>query len=822
MEESQRKASLEKLSEGQRKTLERVLLLVAAPKAATRVDTGPTEAAPVRSLSHAQAEERPAEQKSTVSSPAVKPAAKPEPETTASVAQEIETQSVSDPGPPARPAPSALDMDHAGAFGFEEGEELGVSKAIRGAVDEFKALDYNFLVPVGKLFSSSLLKRKAVRWVLLFGLLPLVFFQLHLLLEFSFSDSIWLIELYFCLFWALYFYSIIQPTARIWRRALGYATFTVFVGIPLLYLAQTLPVVSRLYETTGETDFRARVIGFVLGVGLLEESCKALPLLWFGLRRGKIASVREGVFLGLMSGLGFAAAEGVDYTVRATVMAHAYGAVAEQFMQFLFRLMSGPVLHGAWAGTVGWFIGVAAVRPKKRWPTVALGLCLMAALHGLYDVFSGNILGLALAAVTFIVFMAYLGHGDEIEKQSSVASALSVVPERNIPSVVGATPLTPVTNIRSHLPFSIVVTVLGFLPFGVFALVHSLKVRGKVRAGDCLGARAASARAWRWCWASLATGIVIVLMGIVASGHLPESLYGPAPLTVQAANQVGEQMVLAMQERGFSDGNKPDPKVWRDMLLTSFHACGYDFVDTLEAIAERPLHAQQNGGWLALILGATEALESEEAVRAVYTAREAESISRIRNFITHLDSRSKPGAGPDPEVQAEAERLASRSGRTDGSFTEAELAEAKASVEERTRLKQELDEEASRLAKEYWDSSVIACGNSVFYLVDGSSTTVIEGKGQGNITTEGELGNERSQADILNGLPDIAWTGHTQLSFPVWRSGWLQEKGIYWNEWREGNFSQELSLSKENGQWKFQKLLAIDCSRLQTDARAGQ
>jgi len=88
-------------------------------------------------------------------------------------------------------------------------------------------------------------------------------------------------------------------------------------------------------------------------------------------------------------------------------------------MQFLFRLMSGPILHGSWAGTVGWFIAVAALRSGKKSPRSRA----MAALHGLYDVFASDILGLGLAGITFVIFMAYLGHGDDLEKNSHATVA---------------------------------------------------------------------------------------------------------------------------------------------------------------------------------------------------------------------------------------------------------------------------------------------------------------------------------------------------------------------------------------------------------------
>lgn len=302
-----------------------------------------------------------------------------------------------------------LDQSHGALFGMEDAGELGVGKAL----SELKGLDYGYLVPFKKILSPELLRKKAVRMVLVFGLLPLVYSWFAYRFQLDFVQVMWLIEIYFCLFWALYFYSVIRPPNAVWRRGIGYATFTAMVGIPVLLAAQRLPVISNLYAGTDSASLPAQVIGFVFGVGVLEELCKASPLLIFGLRKKTIRGIRDGVFLGLLSGFGFAAAEGVSYTVGATARALQTGAVTSQVIVFLDRIMSGPLQHGAWAGVVGWFIGVAALRRGPKWPIVTVGIAFMAILHGLYDVFSSSILGIALAGIGFVVFMGYLIHGEQ-------------------------------------------------------------------------------------------------------------------------------------------------------------------------------------------------------------------------------------------------------------------------------------------------------------------------------------------------------------------------------------------------------------------------
>jgi RsiW-degrading membrane proteinase PrsW (M82 family) len=322
---------------------------------------------------------------------------------------------------------STLDAGYGDSFGMEDAESLGVSKAVNDTVSEFKSLDYRFLIPFDKIFSRELLRKRAVRWVSLFGLTPIAVYVATLKFQFQFTTVLWLLQVYFCLFWALYFHSLIRPTGLIWRRAITYASFTMVIGIPLLLTVEKLPGISSIISGSQSEGFWPQFFAYVFGVGPAEELCKAAPLLWFALRKHQIVSLREGLFLGLMSGLGFAAVEGVQYTFSATLEAarHVTGEYfIAQMLQAYFRLMSGPVLHGAWAGTVGWFIGVASTQPAgKRWPVVAVGIGLASLLHGLNDVFAGSWLQIVAAGTGILVFMSYLLHGEDAKAAAAGAAA---------------------------------------------------------------------------------------------------------------------------------------------------------------------------------------------------------------------------------------------------------------------------------------------------------------------------------------------------------------------------------------------------------------
>lgn len=325
---------------------------------------------------------------------------------------------------PERPKRTALGVGFAESFNMDDAEDLGVAKAVSDTVTQFRSLDYGFLLPFKKIFSTALLRKRAVRWVCFFGITPIAIYLITLNYDLQFVQTAWLLQLYFCFFWALYFYSLIRPSRAIWKRAIGYAAFTVVLTVPLVWVEHDVPFIRDLLAGHEGERLIPRFIADVFGVGPLEELCKAIPLLWFGLRKGKLNGIREGLFLGLMSGLGFAAIEGVEYTYRAAVSnTGSNHDFTLQMLQTNFRFVSGPLLHAAWAGTVGWFIGLASTRTKARWPVIAVGIAFASILHGLNDVVAGAWLHLATATVSILVFMAYLIHGEEQQAaQTGVAS----------------------------------------------------------------------------------------------------------------------------------------------------------------------------------------------------------------------------------------------------------------------------------------------------------------------------------------------------------------------------------------------------------------
>jgi RsiW-degrading membrane proteinase PrsW (M82 family) len=279
-------------------------------------------------------------------------------------------------------------------------------------------------------------------WIVFIGLGPLVFGYLQAFLGLNFVHIAWLFSAYFCALWAWILGSLVSKDSAMWQRGVLYTAFTAFIGILMLFAWQAIPFIAVLYSGTETVNPMWRLLGFVFGVGVLEELCKVTPLLLFGLRAGKIHTAGDGLFLGMMSGLGFAMSEGVDYTIKYWSSAVGLGeahvrqcveqatnlfgtvdqaeflerlgtslpAMFEQYgvivVAQLTRFMSLPLLHAAWAGIVGY--GAAKGFQEGKWGLLFAGLGVAAVLHGLYNFYSPSILSLMFAALSILLTLALL------------------------------------------------------------------------------------------------------------------------------------------------------------------------------------------------------------------------------------------------------------------------------------------------------------------------------------------------------------------------------------------------------------------------------
>ncbi|OPZ09727.1 MAG: Interferon-induced transmembrane protein [candidate division BRC1 bacterium ADurb.BinA292] len=82
----------------------------------------------------------------------------------------------------------------------------------------------------------------------------------------------------------------------------------------------------------------------------------------------------------------------------------------------------------------------------------------------------------------------------------------AILPQRQ-PAPAGAAPVPG--SLPNYLVQAILVTVCCCVPFGIVAIVYAAQVNSKLTAGDFAGATESSAKAKKWCWIALITGLIV-------------------------------------------------------------------------------------------------------------------------------------------------------------------------------------------------------------------------------------------------------------------------------------------------------------------------
>lgn len=139
----------------------------------------------------------------------------------------------------------------------------------------------------------------------------------------------------------------------------GVATGT--AGICLFLTAHLVPFIAIFVEICmfqaedPNSEFLVVFAGFTFGVGMLEEACKLLPLIWYYYRHHSI-SWRLACLWGLASGAGFGISEGIHYS-------EAFYNGIESAPIYIVRFASCVALHAIWTGSAG----IALARNQELW-----------------------------------------------------------------------------------------------------------------------------------------------------------------------------------------------------------------------------------------------------------------------------------------------------------------------------------------------------------------------------------------------------------------------------------------------------------------------
>lgn len=177
-----------------------------------------------------------------------------------------------------------------------------------------------------------------------------------------------------------------------------------------------------LPSTQESITFTELLVRMFFGAGLMEELLKALPILAaYLIGRGLPSPWRErigvwepldGILLGTASALGFTLVETLgQYVPQIThsVELHS-GAEAGQLaaLQLLIARILGSVAgHMAYSGYLGYFVGLAVLKPRKSWQILLVGYLTASGLHALWNT-TGALFGWLLLVVVGVLSYAFL------------------------------------------------------------------------------------------------------------------------------------------------------------------------------------------------------------------------------------------------------------------------------------------------------------------------------------------------------------------------------------------------------------------------------
>jgi RsiW-degrading membrane proteinase PrsW (M82 family)/ribosomal protein S18 acetylase RimI-like enzyme len=150
---------------------------------------------------------------------------------------------------------------------------------------------------------------------------------------------------------------------------------------PVLFVSFCLGVLSTIPAVALEmaagyfdlTGVHGTILSAFLGVALVEEVVKFIPLRLYSFTRKSFDEPLDGIVHGVMVGMGFATLENMLY-----VFQHGM----ETGWLRMFTAVPG---HASWGVIMGYYVGKSKFNYKKRVQLLLTGLLLAIFFHGLYD-----------------------------------------------------------------------------------------------------------------------------------------------------------------------------------------------------------------------------------------------------------------------------------------------------------------------------------------------------------------------------------------------------------------------------------------------------
>lgn len=229
----------------------------------------------------------------------------------------------------------------------------------------------------------------------------------------SLAEAAWAFGIYFSIVWAVLVHRCIRPDAigigRILGTWFGTSILGVLAVIVVSLIGRVLPGIRDVFDASESASIFGRLIGMTIGVGLVEETAKLLPVLWFARHLGVNVRPTTVAYLGVISGLAFGATEAILYSISyAAGHASSHIGYGDYLLVQLLRLVSLPFLHGIWTGIAAYFVGLSAINPSVRRVVILAGLLGVAILHGVYNTFADGWFGFGVAMLSLGMFIGYV------------------------------------------------------------------------------------------------------------------------------------------------------------------------------------------------------------------------------------------------------------------------------------------------------------------------------------------------------------------------------------------------------------------------------
>ena len=224
---------------------------------------------------------------------------------------------------------------------------------------------------------------------------------------------------------AYYFIYQLCGKHKPWWVLLGTALATVLILLSplligfILVFREILP--GRLPAEGEQISFLPFLIRMFFGAGLMEELLKALPVLGAMLLgnllknpwRDRIGvwEPLDGILLGSASAVSFTLLETLGQYVphiiqNVTLQAGPEAGQLVGLQLLIPRILGSAAGHMAYSGYLGYFIGLSALKPTKRWQILGVGYFSASALHALWNASGAvSVLLLALVGVLSYAFL---------------------------------------------------------------------------------------------------------------------------------------------------------------------------------------------------------------------------------------------------------------------------------------------------------------------------------------------------------------------------------------------------------------------------------